>query len=166
MKINIVTNNLKKTTRFLNISLLIFFLFMLVSFISLWFTDSEFMKSVAAIFMLASGVLILITFFLLILRQIFKTTIEVREDQIEVLRINSNVDVSQIKEKAEIAYFGNSLKISNDPKDYELTNATTFELLKNNDTITTTNTSVKIKGLDIPPKEIFKSVAGALFGWN
>jgi hypothetical protein len=166
MKINIITNNFKKTTQFLNISLLIFCLFMLVSFISLWFTDSEFMESVAAIFILASGALILISIFLIIFRQIFKKTIEVHEDQIEALHINSQVDMSQIKEKAEIAYFGNSLKIINDPKDYELNNTTTFELLKNNGAITTINTSIKIKGLDIPPKEIFKSVAGALFGWN
>jgi hypothetical protein len=122
------------------------------------------MESVVAIFMLASGALILISIFLMILRQIFKKTIEVHEDQIEALHINSNVDVSQIKEKAEIAYFGNSLKLIDDPNDYELTNTTTFELLKNNDTITTTNTSIKIKGLDIPPKEIFKSIAGALHG--
>ncbi len=124
------------------------------------------MKSVFAIFILASGVMILIAVFLLILRQASKKTLEVNKDQIEVLFVNSEVEVSQIKEKEEIAYFGNSLQISNYPKNYELTNTATFELLRNNDTSIATNTSIKTKGLDISPKEIFKSVTGALDGWN
>lgn len=124
------------------------------------------METVFVIFLFAGGAMILISIFLLILRQIFKEAIEVNKDQIETLHINSQIDVSQIKEKAEIAYFGNSLKIINDQKDYELNNKTTFELLKNNNTITTINTSIKIKGLDIPPKEVFKAVMGTLFGWH
>ncbi|MFC4633009.1 hypothetical protein ACFO3O_03775 [Dokdonia ponticola] len=166
MKINIVTNHFKKATRFLNVSLLIFCLFMLISFISLWFSNSELTKSVFAIFILASGVMILIAVFLLILRKTLKKTIEVSIDQIETLFVNSKVDVSQIKEKEEIAYFGNSLEISNYPKNYELTNTTTFELLKNNDTSKVTNTSVKSKVLDVPPKEVFRSVLEALHGWD
>jgi len=166
MKINIVTNQFKKATRSLNISLLIFCLFMLISFISLWFSNSELMKSVFAIFILASGVMILIAVFLLILRQASKKTLEVNKDQIEVLFVNSEVEVSQIKEKEEIAYFENSLQISNYPKNYELTNTATFELLRNNDNSIATNTSVKSKFLDVPPKEIFKSVLEALYGWD
>ena len=162
MKINIVTSSFKKATRFLNISLLIFFLCMVVAFVSLLLNESEFMKKFTVAFMLASMVMIVIAVFLLILRQVFKKTIEVHIDQIEILYINSQVDVNEIKEKEEIEYFGNSLKISNYPKNYELTNTTTFELLKNNDTSTATNTSVKIKALDIPPIEIMKSIADTL----
>ncbi|MEP0262932.1 hypothetical protein [Dokdonia sp.] len=166
MKINIVTNNFKKTTRFLNISLLIFCLFMLISLISFWFTNNEIMEAVFVIFLFAGGAMLLISILLLILRQTFKEAIEVNVSQIETLHINSQIDVSQIKERAEIAYFGNSLKIIHSQKDYELNNKTAFKLLKDNDTIITINTSIKIKELDIPPKEVFKAVMGTLFGWH
>ncbi|WP_299683940.1 hypothetical protein [uncultured Dokdonia sp.] len=166
MKINIVTNNFKKATRYLNISMLIFCIFMIITFISLWFTDSDFMEGIFVIFLFASGVMLLISIFLLILRPVFKKTIEINENQIEALHINSNVDTSQIKEKAEITYFGNNLKIINDPRDYELNNTTVFKLLKSNNEITTTNTFIKSKWLDIPPREIFKSIVSALEGWN
>jgi hypothetical protein len=166
MKIQIVTETFKKATRFLNISLLIFCLFMIISFISFWFSNSEFMKNVGAISLLATGVLILTSIILVISRHILKKAIEINEDQIEALIINSHVDVSQIKDKKELGYFGNRLQIMGGKHTYELKNTTAFGLLKSSHRIKTSNTTSKVRSLEIPPKEILKDVAGALFGWS
>ena len=166
MKINIVTNEFKKATRFLNIALFFFCLFIPVIFISLSFTSNKFMEGLVIVLILVNAILLLIAIFLLIFRQFLKKSIEVNESQMEALHINSQVSLSQIKEKTEIEYFENSLKIINDPRDYELTNTTAFKLLKSNNEITTTNTFIKSKWLDIPPREIFKSIVSALEGWN
>ncbi len=166
MKIQIVTENFKKTTRYVNIALLIFGVSVLVFFISFWFPNSEPMKSIGMISLFSAASLIISTIFLLILRQFFKKTIEISEDQIEAIFINSHIEVIQIKSKAEIVYFGNRLQTVGDSKIYEITNKTAFDLLRGNFRIKTSNISCKVRSLEIPPHEILKDVTGALFGWS
>ena len=163
MKINIITSELKKANRYLNISMLIFGLFMLLFFVSFWFQESDLMKSIYLISLFTSFGLILISILLLMFRQSRKRNIELDKNQIAELRINSQISTEKISEKSEIEYAGNEIEMNLDSKIYEIDNKTAFELLNNGTNLKSLNRTIKTNGFDISPKELFSGLMSMLW---
>ena len=163
MRINIITPELKKANRYLNISMLIFGLFMLLLFLSFWFPENDLMKSIYLISLFTSLGLILISILLLMFRQSRKRNIELDKNQIAELRINSQISPEKISKKSEIEYAGNEIKTDLDSKVYEIDNKTTFELLNSGTNLKSLNRTIKTNGIDISPKELFSDLMSMLW---
>ena len=163
MRINILTSELKKANRNLNISLMIFGLFMLLFFISFWFPKRDFMKSIYLISLFASGGLILISILFLIFRQTKKRSIELEENQIAELIINSQMSAEKISKKSEIEYLGNEIKTNTVEEIYEVSNSTAFELLHSGIEMKTTNRTKNNSGMNMSPKELFNDLMSILW---
>tara|TARA_R110002096_G_C14238283_1_gene692554 strand:+ start:120 stop:620 length:501 start_codon:yes stop_codon:yes gene_type:complete len=163
MKINIITSELKKANRNLNLSLLIFGLFMLLFFISFWFPKSDLMKSVYLISLFASGVLIMVSIILTIFRQSKKQTIELDKTQIVELTINSQIGAEKITKKSEIEYAGNQIKTNLHSKIYEVDKTTAFELLNSGMNLKTINRTKNNNGFDMSPKELISDLMSMLW---
>ncbi|QIJ88294.1 hypothetical protein C7H62_0485 [Mesoflavibacter sp. HG96] len=163
MRINIITSKLKKANRNLNLSLLIFGLFMLLFFISFWFPKSDLMKSVYLISLFASGVLIIVSIILIIFRQSKKQTIELDKTEIAELTINSQIGAEKITKDNEIEFSGNEIKTKSESKVYEINNKSAFELLKTGQEIRTKSLTKKTNGLDMSPKELFNDLMSMLW---
>ncbi len=163
MRINIITSELKKANRNLNLSLLIFGLFMLLFFISFWFPKSDLMKSVYLISLFASGVLIIVSIILIIFRQSKKQTIELDKTEIAELTINSQIGAEKITKDNEIEFSGNEIKTKSESKVFEINNKSAFELLKTGQEIRTKSLTKKTNGLDMSPKELFNDLMSMLW---
>ena len=162
MKINILTSELKKANRKLNISLLIFSFFMLLFFISFWFAESDLMKYTFMISLFGCAGLILISIIFLIIRQNKKQTIELDKTEIAELNINSKISFEKIAKETEIEFSGNEIKTKSDLKVYEINNKSAFELLKSGQEIKIKNLTKKNSGLDMSPKELFSDLMSML----
>jgi hypothetical protein len=163
MKINIVTSELKKANRNLNISLLTFGLFMLLFFISFWFPNSDLMKSVYLISLFTSCGLILISFLFLIFRQTKKRSIELDANQLAELIINTQMSAEKISKKSEIEYLGNEIKTNMVTEIFEVSNSTAFELLHSGIELKITTRSKKNNGMNMSPKELINDLMSTLW---
>ncbi|NER15089.1 hypothetical protein GWK08_16665 [Leptobacterium flavescens] len=163
MKINIVTSELKKANRYLNLSLLIFALFMLLFFISFWFPNNTLIKNLYAISVFVSGGSILFSVILLIYRQSCKKVIDLDQSEIMELTINSHIDPSKILKLNDIEYAGNQIKVVSDSKIYEIDKSTAFELIKNGSDLNARAFFKKTSRFDFPPKELFNELMSILW---
>ena len=163
MRIKILTFELKKANRNLNLSLLIFGFFMLLFFISFWFPKSDLMKSVYLISLYTSGVLVIVSIILTIFRQSKKQTIELEKTQIVELTINSQIGAEKITKKSEIEYAGNEIKTNLHSKIYEVDKTTAFELLNSGMNLKTINRTKNNNRFDMSPKELISDLMSMLW---
>jgi hypothetical protein len=163
MRINIVSSELKKANRNLNLSLLFFGLFMLLFFISFWFPKSDLMKIFYIISVFYYVALIIYSIIITILRQSKKQTIELDKTQIAELTINSQIGAEKITKKSEIEYARTEIKTNLHSKIYEVDNTTAFELLNSGMNLKTINQTKNNNGFDMSPKELISNLMEILW---
>ena len=163
MKIKIITSELKKANRNLNISLLIFGFFILLFIISFWFPKSGLMKNVYLFSLFASVSFIVISIILLLIRQSKKQTINLDKDQMAELTINSQIEPEKILKTSEIEYCGNELKTNLNSKIYEVDNKTAYELMNSGTDLKITSLTKKNNEFDTSPKELFSDLMSMLW---
>ncbi|GAA4976273.1 hypothetical protein [Algibacter aquimarinus] len=121
------------------------------------------MKSVYLISLFASGILIIVSIILSIIRQSKKQSIELDKTQIAELTINSQIGAEKITKKSEIEYAGNEIKTNLHSKIYEVDKTTIFELLNSGINLKIITRTKKSNGFDLSPKELIRDLMSMLW---
>lgn len=166
MEIDIVTPHYKKTTKRLNISLISFGFFVLTFIISSMLLEVKLMKYISIISVFASCFFILSSIILSVYRQYIIKTIDLSNENIIELLINSQRKAGEISKSSEISYSGNQIKTNNNSKLYEINNTTAFKLLNDLSNVKATCLATKSNYLHQSPKSLFNDIMSTLWEIN